>query len=161
MSGMPLSASTMRYHTSQPNRPSHDGYNSFAESMLQQEVTGTVLASPVPDELYRVRLNNFTSDILGAIADGWIGLLAPQPDYQGTNPVWWPASITFMSPRRMLKHGKTTAILSTSEANMAKTESCFSNSCSAGSYWTIPKKPWRQRWKQYHVFTTHLHTGIT
>lgn len=128
-----LSESKMSGHTSRPNRPSHDGHVSFAESMPQQEVTGTVLANPAPDELYRVRLNNFTSDILGAIADRLIGFLEPQLDYQGVIPVWWPANITFMGPRRMLKHGKTPVILSAFEANIAKIESCFSNSCSAES----------------------------
>jgi hypothetical protein len=63
------------------------------------------------DEFYRSRLNDFTSDILGCLADRWIRLFEPQPDYHGINPVWWPETITWMSPRRMVKHGKRSAAL--------------------------------------------------
>jgi hypothetical protein len=96
--------------------------------MPRRELTGAVLASPEP-ELYRVQLNNFTSDILGTLADRLIELLEPQLDYQGMNPLWWPADITFTRPGRMLKHGRVSAILSTFKVNIAKIKSRFSNSC--------------------------------
>jgi hypothetical protein len=104
---MLLNAPVMSCHTSQYNQTSADGHISFTDSMPQQEVMRTVAAHPVQDELYRARLNDFTSDILGELADRWIRLFEPQPDYRGNNLVWWPETITMMSPRLMVKHGKT------------------------------------------------------
>lgn len=101
----------MNSHTLQHNQPSHNGHISFANNMPQQEIAGTVLAYTAPDEFYTARLNDFTNDILGDLADGWIRLFEPQPDYQGENPIWWPENITLMKPHRMLKHGKRAAAL--------------------------------------------------
>ncbi|KAL7648990.1 hypothetical protein ACMYSQ_012607 [Aspergillus niger] len=62
-----------------------------------------VAARPVQDDFYRARLNDFTSEILGELADTWIRLFEPQPNYRGKKFVWWPETITFMSPRQMVK----------------------------------------------------------
>jgi hypothetical protein len=98
-----------------------------------------VAARPVQDEFYRARLNDFTSDILGELADRWIRLFEPQPNYRGNKMVWWPETITLMSPRLMVKRGKTYDTLPTFKADAAKIESCFSNNCSVGNWWNIPK----------------------
>ncbi len=113
-------------------QPAHSGV-SPAERVPRQEVIDIGLANLVPGELYRVQLKNFTSGILGEMADKWIWLFKPHLNYRGAVPVWWPASITFMSPRRMLKSGTTSAILPIFKANMAKIESHFSKNCSAES----------------------------
>lgn len=119
-------ASEISCHALQHNQP-HNGHISFADSRPQQEFAGTVLPDPLPDKFYKARLNDFTRDICGDLADRWIGLFEPQLNYYGETPVWWPEGITLMSPRRMLKDGKTSFTLSTFKANGAKTESCFSN----------------------------------
>jgi hypothetical protein len=59
--------------------------------MPQQEFSGKVLANPATGESYRGQLENFISDILGDMADRWIGLFEPQLSYQGSIPEWWPA----------------------------------------------------------------------
>lgn len=96
----------MHCHTYEHYRPSQSEASSVG-SMPQQEFPGKILANPSTDELYRVQLDSFTSDILRDIADRWIRLFEPQLSYQGPTPEWWPATITFMNPRHMLKHGKT------------------------------------------------------
>jgi hypothetical protein len=103
----------MNSHVFQDNQLSHHGYVSFEDSRTRprEGTARTVLTDSVSDEFLKARLNNFTSDILGDLADRWIGLFEPQLDYFGSNPVWWPDNITLMSPRRMVKRGKTPVTL--------------------------------------------------
>jgi hypothetical protein len=130
---MVLNTSEMSCFTTQDNQTSADGHISFTDSIPHAEITRIVAARPVPDEFYRARLNDFTSDILGELADRWIKLFEPQPDYRGNNLVWWPETITMMSPRLMVKHGKIYVTLPTFKADLEKIESCFFNNCYVGN----------------------------
>lgn len=127
---MLLKKSEMSFHISQHKQTPADGHTPLTDNIPQQQIMRMVAARPVQDDFYRARLNDFTSEILGELADTWIKLFEPQPNYRGKKFVWWPETITFMSPRQMVKHGKTHATLPTFKADLEKIKSCFFNNCS-------------------------------
>lgn len=93
------------------NHPLHDGYVSVAYSQSQQDLAETAVARPFPNDSspitsYKDWLNKFTSEICGDLAYSWIGLFAPELNYSGVKPAWWPEGVTWKNPRHMLKEGK-------------------------------------------------------
>ncbi|GKZ32028.1 hypothetical protein AbraIFM66950_001117 [Aspergillus brasiliensis] len=88
----------MSCHTIQHNEPSYYDYVPFGDYMPQREDTGTVFTHPVQNGFNKARQNEFTSDILGELADSWMKLIESQLDYHGVNPVWWPETINIYEP---------------------------------------------------------------